>query len=377
MGPCTSRAGPDGSRAVEKCAPVRAPATLRSLVVPCRRPRRTRGCRRAAVRCPPRRRATGSGRRQRRRGRALRRRQDLPGRPPVTALAGVDLAVRRGELFGLLGPNGAGKSTTVGICTTRIRPTAGSVRVEDVDVVRRPAAAKRRLGVVTQDNTLDRSLTLWEDLYHHQRYFGIAAAPARRRADELLERFRLTGRASGLPRQISGGMAQRLQIARAVSHDPAVLFLDEPTAGLDPQSRLLLWTLVRELQADGLTIVLTTHHLEEAERLCERVAIVDHGQVLVCDRPEVLQREHGTGMVVELRLDGAVDDALVTALGRLDGVVAVDRRDDGLRVRAEDRDHLVGEVVAVVAGQGLTDLSVSRSSLEGVFIALTGRDLRE
>jgi len=301
----------------------------------------------------------------------------FPGSPPVTALAGIDLEVRPGELFGLLGPNGAGKSTTVGICTTGIRPTAGDVEVQGIDVVRAPARVKRHLGVVTQDNTLDRSLTLWENLYHHVRYFGIGARTARRRADDLLERFRLADRADAFPRQISGGMAQRLQIARAVSHQPSVLFLDEPTAGLDPQSRLLLWDLVRDLLADGLTIVLTTHQLEEAERLCDRVAIIDHGEVLVCDRPEVLQREHGSGMVVEVRLRQAVpDDALARIRGHQD-VDAVDRIDGGLRVRAADRDGLVGLLVADLADAGLTDLSVSHSTLEGAFIALTGRDLRE
>jgi ABC-2 type transport system ATP-binding protein len=219
--------------------------------------------------------------------------------------------VARGELFGLLGPNGAGKTTTVGVCTTRIRPTAGTVRIEGVDAITHPSRVKRRIGVVTQDNTLDRSCTLWENLAYHCRYFGWSGRDARSRADELLERFRLGDRRDAFPMQISGGMAQRLQVARAIAHRPAVLFLDEPTAGLDPQSRLALWELVGELRADGLTVVLTTHHMEEAESLCDRVAIVDHGQVLVDDTPERLIATHGSNAVVDLRFADEPDASLL------------------------------------------------------------------
>lgn len=300
-----------------------------------------------------------------------------PGSPEVRAVDGIDLEVAPGEMFGLLGPNGAGKTTTVGMCTTRILPTQGRIEVAGLDVVAEPARVKRRIGVVTQANTLDRSLTLHENLALHCRYFGWSARRSRARADELLERFRLTERADAFPTQISGGMAQRLQVARAIAHEPDVLFLDEPTAGLDPQSRLALWELVGELRRDGLTVVLTTHYMEEADQLCDRVAIIDHGRVLVCDTPERLKAEHGAGMVVDLHLSAQADDALLDRLRAVTGVTDADRIASGVRVLARDTDGLLARVVSVADHAGLSDLSVTGASLEAVFIALTGRDLRE
>jgi ABC-2 type transport system ATP-binding protein len=304
-------------------------------------------------------------------------RKIYPGSPEVRAVDGVDLAVAPGEMFGLLGPNGAGKSTTVGMCTTRIRPSEGRVSVTGLDVVTDAARVKRRIGVVTQTNTLDRSLTLRENLRYHCRYFGWSRAASRERADELLERFRLLDRAEAFPDQISGGMAQRLQVARAIAHGPEVLFLDEPTAGLDPQSRIALWELVGDLRSDGLTVVLTTHYMEEADQLCDRVAIVDHGRVLVCDTPEGLKEAHGSSVAVELTLEALPDERLVERLTRLPAVVGVERTAGGLRVLADDHEGLVARVVVAVGDVGLRDLSVHGSTLEAVFINLTGRDLRE
>ena len=295
----------------------------------------------------------------------------------VRAVDGIDLAVPTGQLFGLLGPNGAGKSTTVGVCTTRIRPTAGTVRIEGIDAARDPSRVKRRIGVVTQDDTLDRSCTLAENLAYHCRYFGWSGRDAWARADELLERFRLADRRDAFPMQISGGMAQRLQVARAIAHRPAVLFLDEPTAGLDPQSRLALWELVGELRADGLTVVLTTHHMEEAESLCDRVAIIDHGRVLVDDRPERLIAAHGRDAVVDLRFAAPPDADVLARLGALPGVSAVEPRDAAVRLTTDGRDGLLVRIVAATEGAELADVSRSGDNLEAVFIALTGRDLRE
>jgi ABC-2 type transport system ATP-binding protein len=304
-------------------------------------------------------------------------RKIYPGPPEVRAVDGIDLTVAPGEMFGLLGPNGAGKSTTVGMCTTRIRPSEGRARVTGLDVVADAARVKRRIGVVTQTNTLDRSLTLRENLRYHCRYFGWSSSASRRRADELLERFRLLDRAESFPDQISGGMAQRLQVARAIAHGPELLFLDEPTAGLDPQSRIALWELVGDLRSDGLTVVLTTHYMEEADQLCDRVAIVDHGEVLVCDTPERLKEDHGAAVAVELTLESPADEVLVRRLGALPDVVGVERTDGGLRVMADEHEGLVARVVAEVGDAGLRDLSVQGSTLEAVFINLTGRDLRE
>jgi len=299
-----------------------------------------------------------------------------PGPPEVTALDGVDLEVEAGEIFGLLGPNGAGKTTTVGVCTTRVLASGGRVLVEGLDVHAEPAAVKRRIGVVTQQNTLDRSCTLRENLYYHCRFFGFSAADAGARADELLARFRLTDRAGTFPLALSGGLAQRVQIARAIAHRPRVLFLDEPTAGLDPQSRLALWELVAELRKDGLTVLLTTHYMEEADRLSDRVAIIDHGKVLVTGTPGDLKRTVGAGTIIQVQLERP-EAGLATRLRELAGVREVDPMPGGLVVMAQGREGLVSSLVEAAIPYGLKDLAIAEPTLETVFIKLTGRDLRD
>jgi ABC-2 type transport system ATP-binding protein len=305
----------------------------------------------------------------------------------VTAVDGISIAAGEQEILGLLGPNGAGKSTTIGIITTRVRPTSGDVRVFGVDAVRDPARVKASLGVVQQTNTLDRSLNLRENLYYHCRYFGMGASESDHRSDELLERFRLADRRDAMPQTISGGMAQRLQIARAVAHRPALLLLDEPTAGLDPQSRIALWELVGELRDEGMTVLLSTHYMEEADALCDRVAIIDHGRILVVDTPSALKRDHGAGVIVDVGLTGPADAHVRSTLRALPTVTFVedapadlDGQRDGttLRVGATSNDGIVGAIVAAIAPHAtLRDLSVSETTLESVFIAMTGRDLRE
>lgn len=300
-----------------------------------------------------------------------------PGNREVRAVDGIDLEVREGVIFGLLGPNGAGKTTTVGMCTTKVRPTSGKVFVDGVDVTADPARVKRRIGVVTQFNTLDRSCTVYENLYFHCRFFGMGRKESRERAGQLLEDFKLTERAKATPSELSGGMAQRLQVARAIAHRPEVLFLDEPTAGLDPQSRIALWEIVQQMrEKEGLTVLLTTHYIEEADQLCERVAIIDHGKILVCDTPANLKRELDAGTVVELRLEGEAE-GLPDALGELEGVLSAEPTEEGVRVFASHSGGLLPRIVEMAHGHGLRDISVTDPTLETVFINLTGRDLRE
>src|SRR6476660_3763504 len=216
----------------------------------------------------------------------------------ILAVDRLDLSVKQGEIFGLLGPNGAGKTTTAGMLTTRVIPTGGHAFVDGVDVVAHPTAAKQVIGVVPQSNTLDRSLDVWENLYFHGRFFSMPAATAKSEATRLLEQFRLADRAHERIDALSGGMAQRLMVARAIMHRPATLFLDEPTAGLDPQTRIALWEILRELHGEGQTIMMNTHYMEEADMLCSRVAIIDHGHLLALGSPAEFKRTVGADTIL-------------------------------------------------------------------------------
>jgi ABC-2 type transport system ATP-binding protein len=296
----------------------------------------------------------------------------------VVAVDALDLEVMPGEIFGLLGPNGAGKTTTVGMLTTRVIPTSGNARIGDVDVLAHPTAAKRLIGVVSQTNTLDRSLSVWENLYHHGKYFGMSTKTARARADELLERFRLRDRAGADVNTLSGGMAQRLMVARSIVHRPSILFLDEPTSGLDPQSRLALWEILGEVHADGQTILLTTHYMEEADRLCSRVAIMDHGHLLALDRPDALKRTVGADTILMVRTDGDAE-ALIGVVRGIEGVGRASVVEGEVMIATRATDGLLARLIQAAESNGfpVRDISVAEPTLETVFISLTGKELRE
>jgi ABC-2 type transport system ATP-binding protein len=296
----------------------------------------------------------------------------------IRAVDALDLTVPSGEIFGLLGPNGAGKTTTVGMLSTRVVPTAGWACVGGVDVVAQPALAKQAIGVVAQTNTLDRSLTVWENLYFHCLYFGMRRSEARVRATELLEQFRLADRAKANVYALSGGMAQRLMVARGIAHRPHILFLDEPTAGLDPQSRLALWEVLHELHDVGLTVLLTTHYMEEADMLCDRVAIMDHGHILALGTPAELKASVGADTIVRVSTDGD-SRALAEVLVSLDSGTRTETSNGTVTVFLKGSEGVVPRVVgrSESAGFHITDLSVSEPTLETVFITLTGKELRE
>ncbi|MPM75320.1 Daunorubicin/doxorubicin resistance ATP-binding protein DrrA [bioreactor metagenome] len=279
----------------------------------------------------------------------------------------------------MLGPNGAGKTTTAGILTTRVVPSSGHAYVNGIDVARHPSLVKAITGIVSQQNTLDRQLTVWENLYFHGRLFGIGARESRATADDLLEQFQLTRWASRSVYTLSGGMAQRLMVARAMFHRPAVLFLDEPTAGLDPQSRLALWDKLLELNRTGQTILLTTHYMEEADQLCRRVAIMDRGRLLALGTPADLKQRVAADTVVTVRTDGDTARVLDVLTRGVRGVTGSRARDGAVELHVQQADRLVPRIVqaAEQAGIDIRDLSVDEPSLETVFIDLTGKELRE
>jgi ABC-2 type transport system ATP-binding protein len=310
----------------------------------------------------------------------------------VKAVDGVSFDVKRGEIFGLLGPNGAGKTTTIGCLITFIVPTGGSAYITGIEVAAHPTVIKQRIAVVPQQSNLDRSLKVREILTFHAAYHGVPRKEREALARKLIGELGLTGREEEKVTRYSGGMAQRLMIARALMHNPDVLFLDEPTNNLDPQSRLFLWERIRELNAAGLTILLTTHDMDEADKLCHRIAIMDHGKILVNDTPEALKKLIPGGSVLELRIFAAPAQSgvqgLAEALRGLPGVTRVDEdkgdpsdSEPGIltyRVYADHANALIGPVAQVVvsAGAEVRDISVKQPTLEEVFIFLTGRHLR-
>ena len=297
----------------------------------------------------------------------------------IPALDGLSLEILPGEIFGLLGPNGAGKSTTVGVLTTRVRPTSGQAWIGEHDVWKEQTRVKHLIGVVPQRPNLDFSLTAREILIFHAAYFGIGSRQRNERANALLEKFKLTERANQMVRGFSGGMMQRLSIARAMMHDPQVLFLDEPSAGLDPQTRILLWEIIREYHQVGKTVLLTTHNMEEADALCQRLAIVDHGHVIAAGTPVQLKASIPGGFVLRLRF-GKQTPELLQRLQSLTGVREVRAVDGtGADVYADRGGSLIPEIATLAATSGaeLSDVHISEPSLENLFLHHTGRSLRD
>lgn len=309
----------------------------------------------------------------------------------VNAVDGISFSVAPGEVFALLGPNGAGKTTTVGMLTTRIRPNAGSASIGGVDVFGDPVGARAKLAVVPQRSNLDRSLSIRNNLIFHAAYHGVPRAEAAALAGELLGQFGLGERADVKPDLFSGGQAQRVMIARALMHRPQVLFLDEPTTGLDPAARLFVWDRLRELKDAGVTSILTTHDMNEAAELSARVAIMDHGKLLALDTPDALVRSLPGSTTLELSAsarNGAGSEPLLAALGALDEVERVEPLDSGapgadaeVRLRlyvSGEAPQLLAPVASLLDEHGmqLSAVELGTPTLEDVFIHLTGRKLR-
>jgi ABC-2 type transport system ATP-binding protein len=294
----------------------------------------------------------------------------------VEAVKGIDLTVQDDEIFGFLGPNGAGKTTTVRMLCTLLPPTAGSATVAGVDVLADSAEVRRRIGVALQDIGLDPVQTGRELLELQCGLYGITGDRAKARAEELLELLGLSDAADRRTKTYSGGMRRRLDLATALVHSPAVLFLDEPTTGLDPASRLTVWEEVRRINATGTTIFLTTQYLEEADHLCDRVAIIDAGRIVAEGTPERLKEQMGHD-VVSLALDGASANVTKTALGGLPGLERVVEEPDALALYVENGAGSIAEIVRRLDREQIQvgAITVARPSLDDVFLRATGRRL--
>ena len=294
------------------------------------------------------------------------------------ALRGVSFRVRRGEVYGLLGPNGAGKTTTMGILVTLIRPSGGRALVAGFDVAREPREVRKRIGVVFQEPTIDRDLTAWQNLYIHGMIYGLGRREIEEKARELMELVGLSGALHRPLRSYSGGMIRRFEIARALLTEPQVLFMDEPTVGLDPQARARVWDVIRSLKRLGVTVFLTTHYMEEAEMLCDRVAIIDHGRVIAEGAPEELKARLG-GDTVYLRAASRIDAEKLLRIAGVYGEARV--AEDGRTVVLVTSDapskipSILGEARA--AGIRVVEARYVRPTLNDVFLMLTGRSLRD
>jgi ABC-2 type transport system ATP-binding protein len=288
----------------------------------------------------------------------------------LTAVAAVDFTVGRQEIFGFLGPNGAGKTTTINMLATLLRPTRGRGEVAGHDVVRQPTAVRQAIGMVFQDSSLDSRLTAEENLHFHATIYNVPARLARERADQVLELVGLAERRKAVVRTFSGGMRRRLEIARGLLHHPTVLFLDEPTVGLDPQTRSAIWGHVRRLRDEvGITVFMTTHYMDEAEN-CDRIAVIDHGRVQALDTPAALKRLLGGDKVIV-----AGDEALRSDMAARYGVKVVEVNGE-YHFQVEHGAEFVPRVVVDFGGR-VKSIQVKQPSLDDVFLHLTGHAIRE
>ncbi|GAB3816171.1 ATP-binding cassette domain-containing protein [Micromonospora zhanjiangensis] len=296
----------------------------------------------------------------------------------VDAVRGVDLTVAEGEIFGFLGPNGAGKTTTLRMLATLIEPDGGDARVAGADLRTDPAEVRRRIGYVAQGGSTWDESTAREELVLQGRMYGLAKADAQRRATEALAAFQLTEYADRKCKTYSGGQRRRVDIALGIIHQPRIVFLDEPTTGLDPQSRAHMWDEIRRLRGEGMTVFITTHYLDEADALCDRIAIMDHGEIVAEGTPAELKREI-SGDIVTIGIDGPVARA-TEMLDTQPYVTKLETPDEGgLRLHVDDGATAMPQILRALDGAGVTlnTIGLHRPSLDDVFLTKTGRSLRE
>jgi len=293
------------------------------------------------------------------------------------AVDNVSFSIKSGEIFGLLGPNGAGKTTMISMLSTLLRPTSGSALVNGFEISTNESGVRRSIGVVFQDQSLDEELTAYENMDFHGRLYRIPKNVRQGRIIELLKLVELEEKKDNIVKTFSGGMRRRLEIARGLLHEPKVLFLDEPTLGLDPQTRNHLWEYIEKLNKEkGITIILTTHYMDEADRLCDRVAIMDKGKIIASNTPEKLKEELG-GNVITIK--SSERDKLYSKIKTLSWVKHVEPHDGFVTINLENAEKHVAEIANLSANNGITihSISIHKPTLEDVFLHFTGRTIRE
>jgi len=296
----------------------------------------------------------------------------------LTAVNGINFAIHRGEIFGLLGPNGAGKTTTISMLTCLLAPTSGTAGIDGHDIVSEAKTVKGIIGLVPQDLAVYPQLSARDNLLFFGRIYGLSGRNLGQRVDELLELVGLKERANNLVDTFSGGMKRRVNIAAGLLHEPLVLFLDEPTVGVDPQSRNFIFENIETLNRQGMTILYTTHYMEEAERLCHRVAIIDQGQIIAIDTPKALIDSLGGG-IIRLGLPETIEETFIAKIKKLSGVKDISRQDNILSVQTYRSQEALMQIIQLLntAGVTINTLEILEPNLESVFLHLTGRRLRD
>ena len=293
-----------------------------------------------------------------------------------TAVDAISFDIKKGEIFGLLGPNGAGKTTTISMLSTLLEPTSGNAQVNDIDIQEDQDGVRKSIGIVFQDQSLDEELTAWENMDFHGRLYRIPKEVREERITDLLQLVELEERKESLVKTFSGGMRRRLEIARGLLHEPAVLFLDEPTLGLDPQTRNHLWTYIKTLNhTKGITIILTTHYMDEADRLCDRIAIIDRGTIIAMDTPEELKKRVGSDVVTVTSPDSERIAQEISA----PWISGAEQHDGQVTIRLHDAEEHITELIRLFGNHGyaITSVSIHKPTLEDVFLHYTGKTIRE
>lgn len=298
----------------------------------------------------------------------------------VIAVNGIDLVIKQGEIFGLLGPNGAGKTTTMRMLTTLLKPTSGSAKIAGFDLFTQEDKVRLHIGYVSQTGGLERNATARENLILQAEIYNFSKDAAQKRADELIKALNVESFADRLVETYSGGQRRRVDIALGMVHRPNILFLDEPTVGLDPQSRALMWQEIKKLHAQGTTIILTTHYLDEADALCDRIAIIDHGTIVAIDTPQALKRAIGQDIIV-LKIDKSQIESLDTdtLFAGISDISSIIKDQDSLHLAVRHGDALLPHLLKLChnAGIELTSISLQQPTLDDVFLAKTGRSLTQ